>query len=155
MAFFKPVVAFWLSLFPYVARSISWTAETNVSTANGDSVAVKYLVSEGELFLEVSAATTGWVGFGIGEVSSGSMKGADLVVASVNANGKVTVTDMHVGWGRYPLLQSDLYPITDAQQDWVALEGREEGTCVLVYLYGVPILIYSRWYYYCSNEACA
>ena len=39
------------------------------------------------------STTTGWLGFGVGEPASGSMAGADIMVASIGTDGRLTVGD--------------------------------------------------------------
>lgn len=70
---------------------------------------------EGEdFYLALEVKTTGWIGFGLGEPTSGSMPGADIVTVSV-VNGKGTATD------RYALAKA--MPLEDDCQDWNLLSG--------------------------------
>ena len=66
-----------------------------------DSIGFKaYHKVEGDtLNLRLEAQSAGWLGFGIPEQTVGHMKGADMVIASVN-QGKVTATDSHAKWGK-------------------------------------------------------
>jgi hypothetical protein len=58
--------------------------------------------------------TTGWVGFGIGELTSGSMPGADFVIIEFDTQNKPVISD------RY----SEAYakPLQDNCQDWKLLD---------------------------------
>lgn len=62
----------------------------------------------------------GWMGFGFGEPSSGSMLGADLVLASLS-DGAVKVSDTHVPFSAYPLTQAPL-PFPEASRRHPGLE---------------------------------
>lgn len=64
-----------------------------------------------------------WVGLGIGEPSSGSMLGADIVTAefAAGANDSCTITDRYVPWTAYPLTQPPYpFPLPDdcGISDW-------------------------------------
>ncbi len=75
-------------------------------------------VNNDVLYLAVEAETTGWVGFGLGEPTSGSMPGADILVAWVDSNNQAHVSD------RYALDFST--PLEDGCQDWTLISGIEE-----------------------------
>jgi hypothetical protein len=66
--------------------------------------------------IAVQVKTTGWVGFGIGEPTSGSMPGADILFASVK-EGKTTINDMYA-------LAKDT-PMMDDCQNWDLISGEE------------------------------
>ena len=106
-----------------------WRIDTleNVN-ADGESFAT--------LTLLLAANSVGWLGFGIGESSSGSMLGSDIVVASIDdVTGVVEVSDRHVPWVAYPMNQGNSpFPLPDDQQDWTALGGRqtENGTAIVL-----------------------
>mmetsp|Transcript_17058 Transcript_17058/g.23969 ORF Transcript_17058/g.23969 Transcript_17058/m.23969 type:complete len:859 (-) Transcript_17058:296-2872(-) len=74
----------------------------------------KFLNSKTEIQLAIQAQTAGWVGFGIGEQTTGSMPGADILVGKVE-NGKPTITDMHV--------LDYVKPSADNCQDYTLLAG--------------------------------
>lgn len=44
-----------------------------------------------EIFLALEVNTTGWIGFGIGEQTSGSMPGADMLIGLVKFSSKFDV----------------------------------------------------------------
>jgi len=75
-------------------------------TVNGDTIRVA-----------LDVATTGWVGFGIGEQASGGMKGADIVYGYVSG-GYATVVDAHS--------VDTVKPEADCDQDWT-VEGYSEA----------------------------
>eukprot|EP00026_Physarum_polycephalum_P006528 Phypoly_transcript_06576.p1 GENE.Phypoly_transcript_06576~~Phypoly_transcript_06576.p1 ORF type:complete len:551 (+),score=51.01 Phypoly_transcript_06576:87-1739(+) len=82
-------------------------------------------VDEGaqKLHLALKVQTTGWVGFGFGELTSGSMPGADIVIGQVQ-QGIGSISD------RY----SEAYslPKEDSCQDWILVASEEsEGFTIL------------------------
>ena len=78
------------------------------------------------LQVTISAATTGWVGFGL--ASSGGMYGADMLIASVDASGTGSIGDY---WAR-----GEMTPSLDEQQDWTLHSATEVG--------GVTTIVASR-----------
>eukprot|EP01130_Rhizamoeba_saxonica_P013720 TRINITY_DN5893_c0_g1_i1.p1 TRINITY_DN5893_c0_g1~~TRINITY_DN5893_c0_g1_i1.p1 ORF type:complete len:571 (-),score=143.43 TRINITY_DN5893_c0_g1_i1:1296-3008(-) len=74
--------------------------------------------------LALKAKTTGWVGFGIGEPTSGSMPGADVMIAQVFSDGQTTISD------RYTLEKEE--PLIDDCQNWVIIDGIEEDGWTIV-----------------------
>ncbi|KNC47124.1 monooxygenase [Thecamonas trahens ATCC 50062] len=97
------------------------------SFASGDYV-LYWKVHATSVEIALDAATTGWVGFGLSEPTSGSMPGSDMVVASVDgSSGVVTVRDMHaLGFST---------PTEDAAcSDWVIVNGYEAGGRTVVEL---------------------
>mmetsp|Transcript_17059 Transcript_17059/g.22328 ORF Transcript_17059/g.22328 Transcript_17059/m.22328 type:complete len:615 (-) Transcript_17059:1887-3731(-) len=105
----------------------AWTARRELLANNGEIYYLSYTVDKVEkvLVIKVVAKTTGWIGFGFGEPTSGSMIGADIVTASVDdSRGFVEVKDWFVGWSAYPWNSDSLYPVQDpGESDWVALSG--------------------------------
>jgi len=77
---------------------------------------IYWRVQDQALFLGIVVNTTGWVGFGISEPTSGSMPGGDIVTASV-INGVATITDRHA--------TAKAYPAEDTCQDWHLVSGEE------------------------------
>eukprot|EP01130_Rhizamoeba_saxonica_P004490 TRINITY_DN1834_c0_g1_i1.p1 TRINITY_DN1834_c0_g1~~TRINITY_DN1834_c0_g1_i1.p1 ORF type:complete len:582 (-),score=121.98 TRINITY_DN1834_c0_g1_i1:24-1577(-) len=65
--------------------------------------------------MEVS--TLGWVGFGLGEPTSGSMPGGDIVTGEFDENGKGFVTD------RFTL--DFVKPSVDTCQDWIIVSSEQ------------------------------
>lgn len=69
-----------------------------------------------------------WIGFGIGEPTSGSMLGADIVTAEFAAgeNEKCKVVDRYVPWAAYPLLEEpSVFPVPDdcqTDKSWVLVQ---------------------------------
>lgn len=52
-----------------------------------DNYTLHWRVENSKLHVALVVNTTGWIGFGIAESSSGSMPGADVVVCWIDANG--------------------------------------------------------------------
>eukprot|EP01120_Amphizonella_sp_Union-15-10_P003465 TRINITY_DN13883_c0_g1_i1.p1 TRINITY_DN13883_c0_g1~~TRINITY_DN13883_c0_g1_i1.p1 ORF type:complete len:538 (+),score=55.78 TRINITY_DN13883_c0_g1_i1:127-1740(+) len=71
-----------------------------------------------EIYLALEAKTLGWVGFGLGERTSGSMPGADIVTGTV-INGVASVQD------RFSLAY--VMPKEDSCQNWVLISGVEQN----------------------------
>ena len=67
--------------------------------------------------------TTGWLGFGVGEISSGSMPGADMAVATIAADGTVTIGDYHALDFTTP--RPDCNPTTS---DWTLVASQRNAT---------------------------
>lgn len=76
-------------------------------------------IVDDDIRLAMRCKTTGWIAFGIGEPSSGSMNGADMVVANVDDEGKVHVSD------RYAV--DFVKPEEDESSDWTATGGWESN----------------------------
>jgi hypothetical protein len=70
------------------------------------------------IHLGLKAKTTGWIGFGIGEDTSGSMPGADFLIGQV-VNGVPSVNDYHA--------EDSVTPTKDALNHWKLLAGAESG----------------------------
>jgi dimethyladenosine transferase 1 len=73
---------------------------------------------EKKVVFEVSAETTGFVGFGVSE--GGGMTGADIVIGGIYPNGTSYFADYH-GTG-------DKTPDVDARQDWELISAFENST---------------------------
>merc|ERR1719473_1247295 len=93
------------------------------------------------LHLRLSATTTGWIGFGIAEFTSGSMKGGDMVTAYVDSAGTVHADDRYAGWAanQYNVNTGDvdmpdLQAIKDVHNDWTVVTGSEADGTTAVYL---------------------
>jgi len=85
---------------------------------------VHWRIEGNVIYLALDVNTTGWVGFGIAEQSSGTMAGSDIVQGYVSASGTAVVKD------RYALSQFSggnyfQEPITDNCQDWELIKGEE------------------------------
>eukprot|EP01113_Clastostelium_recurvatum_P046275 TRINITY_DN8086_c0_g1_i1.p1 TRINITY_DN8086_c0_g1~~TRINITY_DN8086_c0_g1_i1.p1 ORF type:complete len:629 (+),score=126.46 TRINITY_DN8086_c0_g1_i1:96-1982(+) len=76
-------------------------------------------VPNDDIFFALEVNTTGFVGFGIAEPTSGSMPGADVVIGSVRSS-QATVQDMYTTEFATPLM--------DECQDWHLVDGREDST---------------------------
>lgn len=77
-----------------------------------DNSSKKYLL----LRMEMNAINRGWMGFGFGEKSSGSMLGADVVTVHIDKQSKKpVVTDRYVPFDAFPMSP---YPQIDDSQDW-------------------------------------
>jgi len=77
-----------------------------------------------ELALRVK--TTGWVGFGIGEQTTGGMGGADIVTVQVWPNGTAAAVD------RFSL--GNEVPLADTCQDWTLVSASEANGVTTVEL---------------------
>jgi len=71
-----------------------------------------------EVQIALKAATTGWIGFGLGEKTSGSMPGADIMVGKVE-NGVASVVDYYA--------TDKATPTKDTWQHWRLVNGEESG----------------------------
>lgn len=110
-----------------------WDDEKVVLNGN---FGMRWRVQGDQLILLLASWSTvgGWMGFGFGEPSSGSMLGADLVLASLS-DGAVKVSDTHVPFSAYPLTQAPLpFPEADDIQDWSALGGKQTDDGMVVVL---------------------
>lgn len=74
---------------------------------------------EERVVFNVTAATRGYVGFGISR--RGGLAGADIVIGGVDRNGKPYFTDRHAR-------QENQVPALDPSQDWVLHEAWENYT---------------------------
>jgi hypothetical protein len=68
--------------------------------------------------IAMKVKTTGWIGFGIAETTSGSMHGSDILVASVSG-GKTELKDMYA-------LKKET-PTMDDCQSWQLISGEESN----------------------------
>lgn len=129
---------------------------------------VSWTVAEGSITLGVEAKTDGWVGFGIAELSSGSMPGADMVIGYFDdRTNKIVVKDTYA--------LNYVTPLMDDSQDWQVLGGSREGGVTMfaakrklntgdsqdreiVLTQAVPIVIATgavstgRWSYHSNNR---
>ncbi len=118
----------------------SWTGE-KVLDAQADFT-LQWRVKGDELELAVSAKTAGWLAVGIGEETSGSMLGADIVAAHVDESEcSVNVEDMYVPWKPFPFAPytggpENPFPVLDESSggcsDWHAISGSLEDGCTQV-----------------------
>lgn len=103
-----------------------------------ENFGIKWKVTNEDLTILLSSSMTamGWLGFGIGEPTSGSMLGADVVVATFDPeNDSVQVSDRHVPWTAYPLIEGATpFPVMDKQQDWIYMGANqtEDGNAVVM-----------------------
>lgn len=117
----------WGFVPPLVAAVIAATPPTpfpagtyhNSSTYDSGAFHLHWRVEGGRIFLGLQVQTDGYVGFGLGDPASGSMPGADIVVAWVDANGLGHVEDRYGA----PLLGPA--PLLDACQDWELEEATQ------------------------------
>lgn len=82
-----------------------------------DKYTLHWRVEGDDILIGVVVQTSGWVGFGIAEESSGSMPGADIFSAWVDANGHPHIQD------RYSVAKS--LPSIDECQDWGLVAAHE------------------------------
>eukprot|EP01119_Soliformovum_irregulare_P003401 TRINITY_DN138_c0_g2_i1.p1 TRINITY_DN138_c0_g2~~TRINITY_DN138_c0_g2_i1.p1 ORF type:complete len:562 (-),score=111.01 TRINITY_DN138_c0_g2_i1:56-1741(-) len=87
---------------------------------------IQWIIQDEHIFLQLNVTTTGWVGFGIGEPTSGSMPGADIVTVSV-VNGAATITD------RFAI--DKIEPSVDSCQDWKLASAQETNGRTVVEVY--------------------
>eukprot|EP01088_Endostelium_zonatum_P011575 TRINITY_DN25723_c0_g1_i1.p1 TRINITY_DN25723_c0_g1~~TRINITY_DN25723_c0_g1_i1.p1 ORF type:complete len:550 (+),score=106.64 TRINITY_DN25723_c0_g1_i1:65-1714(+) len=69
------------------------------------------------IYLGLQVQTMGWIGLGLGEVTSGSMPGSDMVIIEPNGS-SFTVTDRYATEFATP-------DIDDCTQDWVFVSGQQ------------------------------
>ena len=93
------------------------------------------------LHLRLSASTVGWLGFGLAEPTTGHMKGADLVTASVSYDGIVSAQDCYADFAPTlfapPNYAEDFRGLTalwDTHNDWAIVSGREYDGVTEVWL---------------------
>ena len=61
--------------------------------------------------LRIEAKTTGWVGFGLGEPTSGSMPGGDMLIGYVFGDGSARVEDRYAVAKETPVLDWIVYSV--------------------------------------------
>jgi hypothetical protein len=91
--------------------------------------------------LRLEALTTGWLGFGFAEPTSGHMKGSDLLTTSV-VNGVVRIEDRHALFapttysvaGGHVNGYSGLTAVVDVHADWTVVAGSEENGKTFVWV---------------------
>eukprot|EP01118_Nematostelium_gracile_P008903 TRINITY_DN2977_c0_g1_i2.p1 TRINITY_DN2977_c0_g1~~TRINITY_DN2977_c0_g1_i2.p1 ORF type:complete len:565 (-),score=115.45 TRINITY_DN2977_c0_g1_i2:3-1652(-) len=88
-----------------------------------DGYTIYWTITNDTLRLGLQVATNGWIGFGIGEETSGSMPGADVLVANVR-DGVASVTDMYT--------LAKVRPYTDDCQNWKLISGSEDGNTTII-----------------------
>eukprot|EP01118_Nematostelium_gracile_P017916 TRINITY_DN77_c0_g3_i2.p1 TRINITY_DN77_c0_g3~~TRINITY_DN77_c0_g3_i2.p1 ORF type:complete len:594 (-),score=159.22 TRINITY_DN77_c0_g3_i2:114-1895(-) len=76
------------------------------------------------IYLKVEVKRAGWVGFGIGEQTSGGMTGADIMHAAIEG-GEITMWDKYV-------LEEHLPPYEDHCSDWIIIGGEESNGNTIV-----------------------
>ncbi|KAJ9462717.1 Tyramine beta-hydroxylase [Diplonema papillatum] len=77
-------------------------------------------------FALVVDTALGWIGFGIGEPTSGSMPGADVMIATFDDAGQLTIEDRHTVAFRKPILDCD------GLSDWRAEGWSRNSTTTVV-----------------------
>ena len=96
-----------------------------------DGYKVSWKIEKNELYLklEINAINSnGFMGFGFGEETSGSMLGADIVTVRIN-NGKLIVEDRNVPFDPYPIDNySPSFPVLDNCQDWEIIKAETSST---------------------------
>jgi len=125
----------------------SW--EDEVEFSSEISFGIQWKILGDELLLGLSANHTGYLGFGIGEPTSGSMIGADILTVSVNNEGKAIADDRFVPWAAFPFANSgytwynesgevsintfpSLFPVLDSSNQWELISGEEIDGCIRV-----------------------
>ncbi|CAL8068132.1 unnamed protein product [Orchesella dallaii] len=88
---------------------------------------------EERVIFNVTAATRGYIGFGLSR--KGKMSGADIVIGGVDKNGKPYFSDRHAIGNQLPVL--------DQSQDWTLHEAWERG--------GLTFLSFSRPFDTCDK----
>jgi hypothetical protein len=136
-----------------VDRSRSYSGEAALSGDAAD-VRVQWSVDPGagNVTLALSGSVdSGWLGLGLGESSSGSMLGADIVTARFGPGGLPVVEDRFVPWQAFPFApyggrlyspslpaeglatSPSLFPLLDeslgGSGSWEVLSGAQEGGC--------------------------
>eukprot|EP01089_Gocevia_fonbrunei_P014176 TRINITY_DN381_c0_g1_i6.p1 TRINITY_DN381_c0_g1~~TRINITY_DN381_c0_g1_i6.p1 ORF type:complete len:220 (+),score=41.65 TRINITY_DN381_c0_g1_i6:82-741(+) len=108
------------SLFLVVCASlllvgVSFGYDNSVSLH--EDYTVHWKIANESIFLLLEVNTLGWVGFGLGEPTSGSMPGADIVTGYVDNNGTIVIKDRHATiFG---------LPAEDTCQDWSVVGGNK------------------------------
>lgn len=102
-----------------------------------DGYKVSWLIKDSELYLQLEMNASnglGFMGFGLGEETSGSMLGGDIVTVRIN-NGKLIVEDRNVPFDSYPIDNySPSFPSLDHCQDWqpVSVEMKSNSWSAIV-----------------------
>lgn len=97
------------------------------------------VVDETHVELGLAGRTGGWLGFGIGEQTSGSMLGADIVSVSVDTNTcGAFAQDWHVPFKPFPFApytggDENPFPVLDDCADWSVVSGGEQDGCTFVH----------------------
>ena len=140
-----PRVCILLSLLATGAHAVDcpsvgdgWTTSTLDASI---SYVVHHKVVGSVLHVRLSAATTGWLGFGFAEPSSGHMKGADMVTAAV-VSGDVRAEDRYADFAATTYAPSTSYAngyagltaALDTHDDWTIVSGSELGGTTEVWL---------------------
>merc|ERR1712025_473215 len=117
--FFFMLSSYALALESYDHMKIMWNSTDEVLYK------VYWKISENYINLALEVKTTGWVGFGIAEQSSGTMGGSDIVQGYVTTDGAVEIQDS------YALSQisgTNIFtaPNIDACDDWTIIRGIED-----------------------------
>ena len=100
-----------------VVSRVSSAYEFNHSISDLPGYLIEWTINGDEIELQLTAPTTGWIGFGISE--SGGMIGGDEFVAWVDdSTGQVVSGDYHSRVQDY-----SVPPIQDDCDDWVVLSG--------------------------------
>ncbi len=108
-----------LLLSPLILASFSPSKYPNTAVLS-PYYTIFWSINENTFHLAIQAQTTGWVGFGLGEPTSGSMPGADILVGFVeSSSGKTTISD------RFSL--DYVEPAIDICQDWKLISGTESA----------------------------
>jgi hypothetical protein len=81
------------------------------------TVSWNILQPEGQIELELRVKTRGWIGFGLGEPTSGSMPGSDSVTVE-KINSRAVITDRHT--------LDFVMPEPDTCQDWQLVSYSED-----------------------------
>jgi len=116
-----------------------WTTTTLDSTI---SFVSQHKIVGSKLHLRLQATTTGWLGFGFGEQTTGHMKGADMMTAYV-IGPTVVVDDRYATFaasagatsatGDQNLLGAGLTASLDTHNDWTIVSGSETDGVTSVY----------------------
>ena len=113
-----------------------WTSTTLDSNI---SYVAHHRVEGTTLNLRLTAASTGWLGFGFAEGSTGHMKGSDMVTVNV-VNGQVYVDDRYADFAASTYTAAagagyvGLTALVDTHQDWTIVSGSESGGNMEVWL---------------------
>ena len=121
------------------AAGDGWTTTTLDSTI---AFVSQHKIVGTKLHLRLQAKTTGWLGFGFGEESTGHMKGADMMTAYVVGD-TVVVDDRYATFaasagatsstGDQGLLAAGLTAKKDTHNDWTIESGSETDGVTSVY----------------------
>ena len=129
-------VADWLGTMMVTGEACATGSWSYATLDESIGFRVGHRVEGSTLHLKLSAAMTGWLGFGFAEMTSGHMKGADMVTAYV-ADGTVYAQDRHALFAPTTDAGSTyegLFAFEDEHNDWSIEWGSESNGETSVHL---------------------